>query len=612
MRDTTSVFLAVLIVQACVGINIASFQDFGSALAHPDVRLITLCIKLGTSLILVSFDKDFNLGPIEKLCGLKESRSVLGTAMLRVIVNEMFIGNLSKSGSHLVYLIYALKSLVLPGVGYLVFERHLSPKQTMGALMLFFGVFLLQKQGFQTLPTHMTDAFWCLLTLIVSCISSWSTGLLARESESIHGLNTVLSGLELLFSLPYLMFSQHTNDPVFDLHLLNQVGLSALLGLLQTLLLNIESPVSLLYCQSVSLAIVFVFAPLFGAVVGLHVYLSVFSILCGATYYYLSTVYEPAIALKDGIEFHEKKPTHVLPKRLVHLSIGLYVLLPFCLQQPKALQSVGPFEDSLPFLPFYQPPEQNPLDNLPSHYPRPRKDFVPLKGPQVALVTYYAPQKNRAFHIWVDDKIYVEQVKAALKLMADYTIYHNMAFFFRHRFMVDTEKESAYWGKMQVVEKYLKSGYKWVIWTDVDVVFMHDQSIIEKWLDKAEQKGYDVALVGECIKQSPAKHGTVRSGFFAIRSSEKGLQFLNHWKEEAAGTSYDQFPLEGMMQQSPWKEMAYVANPDGIHTYPQCYERYDGKAISVHFAGWENKRKVPGYASNSVFSRKLDLEIVAP
>ncbi|KAI8903778.1 hypothetical protein EDD86DRAFT_214223 [Gorgonomyces haynaldii] len=609
--------IAVFATQAALG----ALFSHASTLGQPLVRFLCSVLKLAISLTLLPLSGEKMSQVFKKLSGIQNQTTVLTVALFHVVVNELFQFHLQASGSKFVYLIYGMKPLVLPLIGFLMFDRRLSPLQIAGALFLFCGIFVSYDERFQ--DAQQSKAIGLVFTLVMSCLSTWSTDTVAKRASSVHGLNMVVAGFELVLSLPYLALNAYMDpnavNTVLDYKMGGHIVLSALLSLLQTIAYQKGNANSVYVTQCASIATILLLSPGFGVELSAHVALSSIAVLFGSLLYFLSAA-ETNQSKKQEYELIEtKKPrgSIVDVKFTYWAMILIYLVLPITNMHLSNKQAVAVYEDSLPFIPFFEASQGKTnikefADKLPSLFEQTKHAYQPLKGAEVALVTYYAPQKNRSFHIWVGDDLYTEQVNSAMKIMAAYATYHSMPFFFRHRFMVDTETGSAYWGKMDVIEKYLRAGYKWVIWTDVDVVFMTNESLIDVWIDKAERGGYDVALLGECIKESPEKHGTVRSGFFAIKSSEKGLQFLDHWRNESANTDFDQFPLEDMALQSPWKDMAYIGNPDGIHTYPQCFERYDNKALSVHFAGGENKQKVPSYASKSWFAQFEDLEIVTP
>ncbi|KAJ3319506.1 hypothetical protein HDV06_006239 [Boothiomyces sp. JEL0866] len=228
---------------------------------------------------------------------------------------------------------------------------------------------------------------------------------------------------------------------------------------------------------------------------------------------------------------------------------------------------------------------------------------VPISPIRVAMVTYFARQKNTSFHIWGDNEQYRQICHFTLQNIAAYTTHLSMPFFFENANMVDTVSSSAYWGKMAVIEKYMVAGYEWVIWTDIDVIFLTKESLVTKWLDPAQADGKHVALLSECIDDSPANFGAVRSGFLAFRSTPQGFKFLQDWKTFSDHHQLEQSALEEMVTLEPWKSLIYIAPPDGLHTYPKC-THYDQTPISIHFAGYSNKVPVvEEYYHKSVFSQ---------
>ncbi|KAJ3274788.1 hypothetical protein HDV01_001991 [Terramyces sp. JEL0728] len=204
----------------------------------------------------------------------------------------------------------------------------------------------------------------------------------------------------------------------------------------------------------------------------------------------------------------------------------------------------------------------------------------------VAVVTYYAPQSNKEHKIHFEDELYKNVSYYSMENIADYCSFHGFAFFFRNNYMVDTETKAAYWGKMDVVEHYLKKGFEWVIWTDIDVLFFSKKSLLDHWLSFASPRQH-MAFVTEC-NDHKGEIGTIRSGFFAVRNTKEGLSFLKAWKDTFVGYkgyhNPEQSALEGMVLTEPWKSYAMIAPHNKIHTYPYCLS-YDIDPISVHFSG---------------------------
>ena len=214
-----------------------------------------------------------------------------------------------------------------------------------------------------------------------------------------------------------------------------------------------------------------------------------------------------------------------------------------------------------------------------------------LMGSEVAMVTYYKIQRNETHqvHFKKDD---FQFVKYSLTNIAQYCQHHGMPFFFRNGHLVDTDARAAYWGKMDVISNYFKFGYKWIIWTDVDVLFFKkEQSLIKLWVEKAEVSGKHVALVKECNfrDKNRTDFGEVRSGFLAVKNSPIGQQFLKSWIDSfdrfKKNYNPDQDALEALVKEPEWKDLVHSAAPDGIHTYSSCQKSYDFNATSVHYPG---------------------------
>ena len=142
---------------------------------------------------------------------------------------------------------------------------------------------------------------------------------------------------------------------------------------------------------------------------------------------------------------------------------------------------------------------------------------------------------------------------------------------------------------MAVINHYFKFGYKWIIWTDVDVLFWNKQrSILDLWIQKAQDRDKHVALVTECsLNGNQTDFGPVRSGFLAFRNSEIGKSLLASWVNTFAlfkdEFNPEQEALEQLIKLDSWKNVSYIAPPDGIHTYGECQSTYDFNVTSVHY-----------------------------
>jgi hypothetical protein len=113
------------------------------------------------------------------------------------------------------------------------------------------------------------------------------------------------------------------------------------------------------------------------------------------------------------------------------------------------------------------------------------------------MITFFVPQKNHSWHVH-SPHLFEGFLNCTIPNIATYSAVHGIPFFFKNDFLVDAVTKAVYWSKMGAVKHYLNFGYKWVIWTDVDVLFMRkDISLIDIWLSKARPH-HHIALVGEC------------------------------------------------------------------------------------------------------------------
>jgi hypothetical protein len=235
-----------------------------------------------------------------------------------------------------------------------------------------------------------------------------------------------------------------------------------------------------------------------------------------------------------------------------------------------------------------------------------------LSPSEVAIVTYYVSQKNTSHKVHYSRDYYGRVANLTMTNLARYSQKHGMGFFFMNADMVDTNTKSAYWGKMDVIDHYLNLGYRWVIWTDIDVLFMDfSRSIFNEWIKPANASTH-LLFVDEC-KAGKSDTGPVRSGFFAVRNSHEGKVFLESWKHTFNSYKHrknpEQSALEGMMKNQRWSSIAHVSSHLDMHTYPKCY---NGSTLSLHFPG-NYKRYVDQYVNRvNSSSAMADFMIIVP
>lgn len=254
----------------------------------------------------------------------------------------------------------------------------------------------------------------------------------------------------------------------------------------------------------------------------------------------------------------------------------------------------------------------NSLDDTPVSIIKNEDLAVPIQPSEVAIVTYYAAQKNSSHRVHYSNNFYSKVANITMTNLARYSQKHGHAFFFMNADMVDTNSRAAYWGKMDVIDHYMNLGFKWVIWTDIDVLFMDfSRSIFEEWIKPAKGSTH-LLFVNECISKRNIS-GPIRSGFFAVRNSHHGRLFLDSWKQTFSRYKKRQNPeqaaLEDMIKAEKWSNVSEIASHLNIHTYPKCY---NGTSISLHFPG-AMKKYVNDYSKKVKVSTALsEFLIVVP
>lgn len=124
--------------------------------------------------------------------------------------------------------------------------------------------------------------------------------------------------------------------------------------------------------------------------------------------------------------------------------------------------------------------------------------------------------------------------------------------------------------KGQALVKFLEDGSEKVVYLDPDIAVFNDLHELEALLDE-----HDVVLTPhQTIPESQyldiinneicsLKHGTYNFGFYAVKSSEKGLKFARWWRDRLVEFCYDDIP-NGIFTDQKWGDLV-PAMFDGIH-----------------------------------------------
>lgn len=181
-----------------------------------------------------------------------------------------------------------------------------------------------------------------------------------------------------------------------------------------------------------------------------------------------------------------------------------------------------------------------------------------------------------------------------------YSNLHGYALFFLTGHLMDNVEPDLLWAKIDLVEHYLRMGYDWVVWTDLDVLLMNFDIRLETFLEDANEDSHFVGVL-ECGRFTDASfHASVRAGFFMIRNSPLGFSFLSYWKslkkQFLNDPLLDQAALSEIVREDAWRKMLLVHPSWIFHTYCECYQN---DSFSVHFPNTERKWFLPQWYTHA-------------
>ncbi|KAL7745906.1 hypothetical protein RI367_008783 [Sorochytrium milnesiophthora] len=216
-----------------------------------------------------------------------------------------------------------------------------------------------------------------------------------------------------------------------------------------------------------------------------------------------------------------------------------------------------------------------------------------LHAKDIAIVTYLVAQGS-VDEVYFSYDTFRSFAGYTMENMKQYAHRFGHPFFFANAAMVNTNEYAAYWGKMAVMQHYMDNGgYEWILWTDIDVLFTDFAVSLTSFFTRADEH-HHLLLVRECLPTPTEKYGKVRSGFFAVRNTPTGRQFLRDWRDsyEKYHTHFnpEQTSMEDMLSTPYWKERALIYLPEELHTYPECLTGANRttngiRPFSVHFPG---------------------------
>jgi len=145
-----------------------------------------------------------------------------------------------------------------------------------------------------------------------------------------------------------------------------------------------------------------------------------------------------------------------------------------------------------------------------------------IPGPELAIVTLLGEPTVRAYSEY---EVYDKMSKLTMPSIQRYADRWGHPLLMMPNHMIDKSKQ-AYWAKIPLMEHYLDQGYKYVLYTDIDVLFLKDEVPLSSFL----VPGKDIIGVNECVRRNETSDA-IRSGFLLLRNSNKTMNFLKLWKE---------------------------------------------------------------------------------
>ncbi|GBB93376.1 hypothetical protein RclHR1_02160002 [Rhizophagus clarus] len=144
------------------------------------------------------------------------------------------------------------------------------------------------------------------------------------------------------------------------------------------------------------------------------------------------------------------------------------------------------------------------------------------------------------------------------------------------------------WGKVDAIEKLLPY-YEWIIWLDMDAIFVNKSLTVEHLLEMFEERvgGKEEFEKINMIVARPVGDRMINAGVFLIRNSDWAKDFLRRGIQARYDLSYadslEQAAMRDAIRHPFWrKNVLYLDNDDhSINTFPDRYVRGD---YIVHYA----------------------------
>jgi hypothetical protein len=205
-------------------------------------------------------------------------------------------------------------------------------------------------------------------------------------------------------------------------------------------------------------------------------------------------------------------------------------------------------------------------------------DKTAVEARDIAIVTMIGETTVKAYS---DYSVYQQLGQLTLQRMVEYSTRWGHPLFFLHANIMDQGKQP-YWAKIALMEHYLSLGYKYVLYTDIDVLFLQMDVPLSKFI----VPGKHIISVDECTNRNDTR-SLIRSGFMILHNSPATFTFLKHWRESHRYFEHvenpEQSALELLASLPQFAPIVHLHGWRSFHAYDLC----DGyhSAFSLHFPG---------------------------
>ncbi|GES91189.1 glycosyltransferase family 34 protein [Rhizophagus clarus] len=219
------------------------------------------------------------------------------------------------------------------------------------------------------------------------------------------------------------------------------------------------------------------------------------------------------------------------------------------------------------------------------------------------------------------DNCMVEAAPISAQNKREYAEKHGYAFVSRSTEFVQQllRKRKEVWGKIDAVEKVLPY-YEWLIWLDMDAIFVNRSLSIEDLLKMCEEKvgGRKEFEKINFIVARPVGDDMINAGVFLIRNSDWARDFIRNGIQARRDRAYrgmkEQQAMRDAIKRPNWKPNVLYLNGDDhtINTFPDRYVRGD---YIVHYAPEEGCPADPvlgGIKKVLLLEESPDFEIILP